>query len=61
MCGNPTIHLKNGVITRQQIKEIKGYSMHCIQYKLIMNMMVRRAHRWAFRFHKLRKGAATTH
>jgi hypothetical protein len=61
MCGNPTIFLRNGVITRRQVKEIKGYSMHCIQYKLIWDMMVKRAHRWAYRFEKLRKSNETTH
>ena len=58
MCGNPTLVPTNGVLTSHDIKQFKGYSLHCVQYKLIMNALVRRSHRWCYRLKKEQRHSA---
>ena len=57
-CGNPHIWPKDGVLSRHDIKQIKSYSLHCVQWKLYMNALVRKAQKYAFKVQCEKRNAA---
>ena len=57
-CGNPHVWLRDGVLSRHDLAQIKSYSLHCVQWKMFMNILVGKAQKYAYRVTCEKKNAA---